>query len=262
MMRFLVLTLGAVFSFVLVFYTALWFWMAAHIYDEVDDFIRDAQQHGMTVIIRDMEVKGYPMLPEAHVSGRISADDIVVDIPALLVRSLFLPNKPIYIEAPEGVFVAEPADKAIWSLSRLVVDAIIPEYLPATITHEDLTQWRDAGNKIVINQFEAQKESLTISGSGNLELDDLLQPTGAFNAKTTGHMDFMIWLQQHGYIKTREAMLASTIMTGLSKTSEEGETYMEAILTLQNRTLFVGPLKVAQLPMLVWGWRHQPARPL
>ena len=245
---------------VITVYTGLWLWMAGYVRAQFDKYLEEAREKNITITTRSINVRGYPFTHEVRFSGRVAMDGVVAEIPALHVRSLFIPGKPIRIEIPQGLSIVEPADSAIWSLDRLLIESVIPASLPGALTHEDMTAWKQAGGELVLNNFELRKKELQIIGNGTLGLDDTLQPTGLVNARVTGHLAFLMWLQQNGYVDTRQGILATTILRGLSKTDDENNNYMDVALTLQNRTLFVGPLRVTEVPAIVWGWRHQPAR--
>lgn len=262
MKRKFILSAAFLLVILLAAYTALWFWAAGKIRDEMSGLIAEAQANGIQIMPRAMGVRGYPGKHEAWFSGRVAADGTVLEIPLLEVRSLFLPEKPLAIEVPEGFTVVEPADAEIWALDRLLVETVIPASLPADLTREDLTAWRDAGNVLTLSNIEAQKQSLALKGSGIILLDENLQPAGELTAHATGHMEFMIWLQQNGYVETKEALLATAVLSSLSKTDPEtSRNLMEVALTLQSRTLFVGPLRLGVLPPVEWPWRSPPAPP-
>jgi len=253
------LGLGATLVVMFAAYTISWYWMAGQIEKEMNGFLVTAEQEGVHIQPRAMGVRGYPGLYEAWFSGRVSAADVVVEIPLLEANSMFLPGKPLKLEAPEGISLMEPSDAEIWSLDRLFLKTDIPTTFPE-LTQEDLTAWRAAKNSIKFETIEIRKNSLELTGSGEFTLDKALQPTGGIQARATGHTEFIGWLQQKGVIETKQALLASTVLTAFSKTDPETNTpYLEIALTIQNRTLFAGPLPLGELPAAVWGSRNPPA---
>ena len=245
----------------LAIYTGFWIFMASQIRMQVENFIANAQEQNVHVITRAFGVRNYPFTPEAYFTGRISADGVTIEVPLLEVRSLFLPERPLTVEAPKGLSILAPADTTLWSVDSLRIDTVIPASLPSEMTHEEMSAWKNAGGTIDLQNIEMRKSSLNVKGSGQLVLDNALQPAGSFHARVTGHMEFLNWLQQQGYVKTKQAILASAVLSGLSKTDPEtNESYMESDLTLQNQTLFVGPLRLAYLPAVQWAWRSGPDR--
>ncbi len=242
-------------------YTAFWFWMAGEIRKEMDALPAEAAKNGVQIVPGAMGVRGYPLIHEAWFSGSIAADGTVIEVPLLEARSFFLPQTPLSAEMPQGFNITHPADASVWSPNYLLVQTVIPKSFPEFF-REDLAAWRDAGNRIVFGNIELGKNSLRLKGNGHVLLDANLQPAGEFNARITGHMDFLAWLQQQNHIETRDALIATAVLSGLSKTDPaSNELYMEAALMLQNRMLFVGPLRLASLPPVVWASRNLPALP-
>ena len=137
------LGLGATLVVMFAAYTISWYWMAGQIEKEMNGFLVTAEQEGVHIQPRAMGVRGYPGLYEAWFSGRVSAADVVVEIPLLEANSMFLPGKPLKLEAPEGISLMEPSDAEIWSLDRLFLKTDIPTTFPE-LTQEDLTAWRAA----------------------------------------------------------------------------------------------------------------------
>lgn len=259
MKRLILIVTLAVFILSAIIYTGLWFWMAEHVRTQAESILAKAQEKEIVILTRRLEVRGFPFSHVVHFSGSISHADVTAEIPELRVKSLFLPGRPVEITAEQGFKVTRPEDAAIWSLDYLYIKGEIPKFIPESLTHEDLAAWKQAGGSLAIERLEARKQSLNVTGSGNLFLDDMLQPAGALQTRITGHFDFLIWLAENKYIETRETMLATAILSGLTRT-DGGESYMEVALTLQNRTLFVGPLQLVRLPLIVWGWRSPPDR--
>lgn len=237
-------------------YTGLWFWMATEIRTQVSNFLVESRKNNVQILVRSLDIKGFPGTHEVHISGRIAADNAIAEVPELIARSHFFPGQRLTIELPQGFSIVEPVDSKLWSADRVYIDTIIPESLPDSMTHEDLAVWRDADQSITLNDIEIEKETLKAQGHGTVFLDDALQPAGNFSAHATGYMDFLQWLKQNHYIQTKEALLSSAVLSGLSKKDEDGNIYMDVDLTLQNQTLFVGPLRLAYLPSVRWAWRN------
>lgn len=202
-------------------------------------------------------VENYPFVPEINFSGRISANGYTAEVPLLLVHSLFLVEKPLLLEAPRGLSILEPADTALLSLDKMHIDILIPASLPPAMTHEAMEAWKKTGNTVKIQNIAIEKGALKLEGSGVFMLDDSLQPAGEIDIRTTGHMEFLQWLRQEKYIETKEALLSGAVLAGLSRIDPDtNETIMDTSLTLQNRTLFAGPLRLAVLPQAQWRWQR------
>ena len=250
--------LACLFTIFFISYSLLWFWIADEIRNQSVSLMTEARENGVYINSDAFGVSGYPFTPEIRFIGNIKAQDTFIYVPSLFIKSTFMSSKPINITADQGFVILQPPESKLWSLSYAKIDATIPEQIPETLTHEDLTSWRQQNGRLMIDNIVLKKEDLIVDGSGYLSVDDALQPTGEFNAKITGHMSFLSWLQENDYVETKESMLAMAVLSGLSKSSENsGDLYMNVGLTLQNQTLFVGPLRLAYLPSVRWAWRNE-----
>lgn len=63
----------------------------------------------------------------------------------------------------------------------------------------------------------------------------------------------MAWLKDVGMIEAKDALIASAVMSGLSKEDPDtGERVINAKITLQNGILFLGPLRLLEIPRIDW----------
>lgn len=241
-------------------YTAFWIWGANRIREEMNDILADAAGRNVRIQPRTLDVRGFPGMPVAFFSGRAVSGPVTLEIPALSVRSRFIPGESLIIDAPQGIAVVEPREEAdLWSLDSIHISAIIPDRLPNELVREDMTAWRDSGQSLTVESLEIRKGRLRLSASGSVFLDESLQPAGSLQAQIAGHQDFLAELQTKKLIGTREAILAGTVLSGLSRPNPEtGETTIPVALSIQNRTLFAGPLRLGEMPYIPWSWRTLP----
>lgn len=163
---------------------------------------------------------------------------------------------------PKGLHVEGSLDRDIWSLDQLELTGPLPLDFPQVMNAPAMTAWRDGGGHITLNHFKFSKGTLAGEGAGTLTLDPALQPTGMVNARISGHVEYLNFLVGKGMVKKNDAMLASTILGGLSSPDEEtGINHMDIGIRLQNQSLYAGPLAVAQLPLVRWGNDSQPVLP-
>ncbi|PJB72575.1 MAG: hypothetical protein CO093_02530 [Alphaproteobacteria bacterium CG_4_9_14_3_um_filter_47_13] len=234
-------------------YSIFWFFVANKIRNEIDAFIINAPSQNIQITIYALSIRNYPFIPTVYFSGLISAEGNVIEIPLLLARSLFLPGSSLEIEMPQGLAILAPVDTALWSFDAIRIEAIIPKSLPAQITLEDLALWKESGQTLELTNLEIEKNTLTIKGNGYLLLDNNLQPAGSLTIQSTGHIEFLHWLQQNQYIKRKEALLSGMVLVGLSQTDPlTKESVMKTVLTVQNRTVSIGPLQLIIFPAFDW----------
>lgn len=243
-------------------YTGVWFWYADTVKKEVTGFIEDLREDGNHVIVKNLSMGGYPFAMKINFEGRIGSNGYVAEIPALVINSFFIPGKDIDITFPEGLQITEPYDPQLWSLDYLNLNGIVPEHLPASLTQEDMRAWQEHNGSILLESLALKKETLELQGNGLMAVDNNLQPKGRFQAVVKGHMDFLKWLQLNKLIKTKEALISATVLTGLTRTNEKGESFMPVDLVLENRVLYAGPLQVITFPAIIWPWKDIDTIPL
>ncbi|MBL6935550.1 MAG: DUF2125 domain-containing protein [Alphaproteobacteria bacterium] len=113
--------------------------------------------------------------------------------------------------------------------------------------------WRDNGGTVELGGFALRWDGLDVSGEGTLALDGELQPTGAMTLSVQGFGTVIDTLVAKGVIQPGPAATARTILGLMAKTPEDGGApVLKAPLSVQKRKLFVGPVRLMELPALVW----------
>ena len=138
-------------------------------------------------------------------------------------------------------------------LERMDLAARIMGPLPPGHVAEALEAWRSAGGTIEIDAISGQWGPLGFAGSGTFALDPALQPEGAMSMTLTGHEATLEALVAEGYLEAQPAAFAGTVLSALERTPETGGPAEVTLpVTLQDRTLSVGPIKFARLDPLDW----------
>ncbi|HEY7689553.1 MAG TPA: DUF2125 domain-containing protein [Dongiaceae bacterium] len=116
-----------------------------------------------------------------------------------------------------------------------------------------LAAWRDDGGVIQIQQATAVWGPLAISAEGTLALDTQMQPLFAGTAYAQGYNEAIDALAQAGYVELGQVTAAKIALAAMSKPAEDGRPPTARLpITIQDGFLFVGPLKLAQMPRIVW----------
>lgn len=237
-------------------YTGWWFVVAGILKTQVKD---NPDIHVSTI-------NGFP--GPMNIEGTVEATRIWNGQPQkIIVPTFTLRGYPVqFLDAtltmPQGIHVEGTMDKDVYSLDQLEVQGPLPLDIPQKLDQASVTAWRNGGGHITINHFNFTKGTLKGEGAGTFTLDQALQPSGMINARISGHIEYLDFLVQKGMVDKRDAMLASTILGGLSSPDDEtGINHMDIGVSLQNQTLYAGPLAVARLPALYWGSDSLPVSP-
>ncbi len=114
-----------------------------------------------------------------------------------------------------------------------------------------LSAWSRDGGTVEVDRLSLDWGPLAVAITGTLGLDGDLQPQAALTADIRGGAAALTAMKP--MMRPNDAAMARTVLAMLSRpTGPGGESVLSAPVTVQNRTLFLGPLKVAALPRMVW----------
>ncbi len=121
-----------------------------------------------------------------------------------------------------------------------------PEKYDAT----GLAAWRDSGGSVEATDIGIRWGALGLTGNGALALDKDMQPEGAFTAHLTGFEPAIDALAAAGWIKMSAASLAKIALGIAAHPGADGKPVVDTPITIQNRRISLGPLKLGQMPEL------------
>jgi len=154
----------------------------------------------------------------------------------------------------EDATVTRPA---ILPLGDLIKHVEMEAYVAGTLRpgrpSESLAAWRDAGGVLQIQRFVANWGPLAITAEGTLALDRNLQPLFAGTANVRGYSEAIDALVQAGMMQPNQATGSKIALAAMVKPGDDGGPPAAKLpITIQDGFLFVGPLKLAQMPRIVW----------
>jgi hypothetical protein len=123
--------------------------------------------------------------------------------------------------------------------------------IPATV--EALGRWRGDGGIIEVERLETQYGPLYVRANGTLALDAAMQPVGAMTAKARGFFEAVRALRGAGHIRSRDAAMARLILGALArKPKGGGPASISLPLSIQERKLYAGPVRLMDIPVIKW----------
>ncbi len=130
--------------------------------------------------------------------------------------------------------------------------AVMGPISPAYDT-EAFAAWRDNGGTVEIENFRLHWGPLRLSANGTLALDEKMQPMGALKATVAGFAETLDALAAAGAMKKKKARTAKFFLSMLAKSpAPDAPPELTLPLTLQKRTLSVGPVALAKIPPIRW----------
>ena len=112
-----------------------------------------------------------------------------------------------------------------------------------------LALWRDAGGTLDVLSVKIDWPPLELEADGTVALDETFRPVGAFSSDIIGYGELLDALVDLGTVSRNEASIAGTVLDVMARRDEAtGERRLTVPITMQNGTLFVGPVPLMPLP--------------
>ena len=115
-----------------------------------------------------------------------------------------------------------------------------------------LAAWREAGGVVEATRLVLVCGPLTQNGEGTFALDTSGQPIGATSMRIQGYEAALDRLVADRAIAAHTAATAKILLRSLARSGGEGAPTLTAPLSIQDRTLSVGPVPLLRLPLLHW----------
>lgn len=113
-----------------------------------------------------------------------------------------------------------------------------------------LSAWSDGGGTVELDRLAVDWGPVRLSVNGTVALDRQLQPQAAMTMEIRGAQHALTAVS--AMMKPKEVNMARTVLALLSRPAADGEPVVTAPLTIQSRTVYLGPMRVAALPEVVW----------
>jgi hypothetical protein len=135
---------------------------------------------------------------------------------------------------------------------NVLADVIGP--MPVAPTQAEAQRWRDAGGYIEIKDAQIVWGRLEIRGTGTARLDAELQPNVRLDSRVRNGDAIIDALVATGQMRVPEAILAKAALAALSRPADDGgPPVLRVPITVRDgNRLYLGPVRIARLPALVW----------
>jgi hypothetical protein len=126
-----------------------------------------------------------------------------------------------------------------------------PLPLPVNMAH--VARWRDAGGIAEVRSLRLEYGPMALHTEGTLALDRDLQPVGAFTARVQGFKETVDAFHHGGIVTGGEALTTKLVLGALAETdSMTGKSTLKLPVSIQDRELYAGPLKLMKIPPVHW----------
>ena len=139
------------------------------------------------------------------------------------------------------------------TIGRIALGGTIMGRIPPGRPSDTLSVWQKEGGTVEISRLDFGWGPLKVQATGTMALDSALQPVGALTGKVTGYGETLEALATAKLIKSGIALIGKFALGALARTPNSGgRPEIEVPVTLQKSWLYVGPIKLLQLPAFRW----------
>lgn len=138
------------------------------------------------------------------------------------------------------------------TIDHLAAQLAIKGTIPGGPQRRALDAWRQDGGTLEVEALRLDWGKLALDATGTLALDGALQPEGALTAHIHGYGEVVDALVAAGSLKSGDGAIAKLALGLLAKPGADGTPQITAPLRLQEGQLFLGPARLARLPVFTW----------
>lgn len=138
-------------------------------------------------------------------------------------------------------------DIALAELTGRVMGAIPPGPLAPA-----LAQWSAEGGTAELDHVTLEWEPMALEGEGTLALDPAGQPLASLSTRVRGFGPLMDRLADARTVEPGAANAAKMVLSLLAKPDPKGRPAVPVPVSVQDGSLFLGPARIARVPVVHW----------
>ncbi len=144
-------------------------------------------------------------------------------------------------------------------LEELSIDLRVMGPPPSLSDVESIRVWNEASGVIEVDALSLVWGLLAVEAKGTVALTNELQPEGAFSGRVKGLEETIDLLRDDQALTARQETMLKASLNVLSRPSGvTGQGQPIVPISLQNGGLFLGPVRLMDIPALTWGAEQEP----
>lgn len=227
--------------------------------------LQDAVTIGASALIGDIRLMADGRLEQIALKARdvtatdndqayaAATVDLTLDLPPLTPRDhrekllgFDLALGDLQIPGGQRAVTAEPVAKV--ALVGTIMGPMAMDAPPRAA----LARWALDGGTVELSHFAFAQTPLDVEGDGTLALDRNQQLLGALTIRAQGLTETIDLLAADGMLEPGAAKTGRMMAEGMAKLDDKGRKVVNVALSLQQGFIWLGPIKLAPLPVLTW----------
>lgn len=244
-------------------YCISWYFVARNMQDHIDVFWAELPiQNNFKIEGEKPVVTGFPFPPEVIFSGMISgkiplnegiSPDVIFNIPELKLVGFPLPGLTLYLEAAKGIDVSERYSGNGINIDYALLNFTLPTQIPETMIYNDIKEWQKLDDSLIFNHVFFKSGDVSINGNGYAGLNSDLDLNIRIETRVKGMEALFNRLAENSKIKQKDLAIAQNFLKMIASTDPEtGESYFDTGFFIQNNGIFIGPMRIGQIPPINW----------
>lgn len=260
-LKFFLILIGLLLMIAGAGYIVFWKNLETQVNGQIDILWADAQSSGVIITGEKPRVSGFPFIPRIHFQGTITdATGLLLTCPDITYSGFPVPGSRMKLDFPAGLTVSGAGLPQPTIVNEAHLYIRLPYNLPRGAEEAQIRAWQASGGTVPVESLHIKTDLLDVSAEGTVGLDEQLQISGLLNARIAGLDALLADLSEKGVIRGQNAIAAQSVLQMLiQRDPVTGETFFQTAIRLQNRGVYLGPLRVGSLPELFWNNGSPPA---
>lgn len=210
------------------------------------------QNPSWTITAETPHFTGYPLPPELHFAGRAAhKSGFYINTKDLYYFGFPLLGHIQFFETKDGFNIGSPFWDGDIHIDYAALQIRLPYQFPIPTDLKHIENWQKSDTPISIPKFAIQFGNMSMDGYGTLYIDENFQPIADLDIRIYGAEHFLDNMEQTQGQKN--VAVARGLLNMLTQKDEiTGETYFATTLKIQNRGVYLGPMRIATLPEINW----------
>lgn len=237
-------------------YTAHWFWYADRVKDTIKSHQEKLAEQGV-LLENTPRVSGFPLFHDVTYQGQVTTPLATFDVPYLEITGVTFPGQTVKIRFPKGLEWTENfKGQNTYQLDEIRIRLNLPSTFPEDTSRAAIRAWSREKPAIMMEQFLLRKDPMRLEAQAHLKLNQDLQPDGEVFIISRGHTQLVNKLSGNGELSPKDHIFVQSALKSFSRQDEKtGEKILHLAFEIRNNGLFLGPLKILDVPYIHWQHR-------